>query len=136
MTQGFTDDHQKLSKALLGIVPHSLTAQNFHDCPDVSYYQADLIVNKSDPQALAVATQEALDCAFNGDTRMTTAAQSMAQGAANRMIVQGGQRDTIRLPASGGCRKTPGKHARSTRARSSIAGLPHHDSAVRSIRYG
>jgi len=89
MTQGFTDDHQKLSKALLGIVPHSLTAQNFHDCPDVSYYQADLIVNKSDPQALAVATQEALDCAFNGDTRMTTAAQSMAQGAANRMIVQG-----------------------------------------------
>jgi hypothetical protein len=55
----------------------------------VSYYQADLIVNKSDPQALAVATQEALDCAFNGDTRMTAAAQSMAQGAANRMIVQG-----------------------------------------------
>jgi VWFA-related protein len=88
-TQEFTDDHEKLSKALLGIVPHSLTAQNFHDCPDVSYYQADLIVNKSDTQALAVATQEALDCAFNGDTRMTAAAQSMAQGAANRMIVEG-----------------------------------------------
>src|SRR5882762_7817214 len=89
MTQEFTDDHQKLSKALLGIVPHSLTAENFHDCPDVSYYQADLIVNKSDPKALAVATQEALDCDFNGDNRMTAAAQSMAHGAANRMIVQG-----------------------------------------------
>jgi VWFA-related protein len=87
--QEFTDDHEKLSKALLGIVPHSLTGQNFHDCPDVSYYQADLIVNKSDTQALAVATQEALDCAFNGDTRMTAAAQSMAQGAANRTIALG-----------------------------------------------
>jgi len=87
--QEFTDDHEKLSKALLGIVPHSLAAQNFHDCPDVSYYQADLIVNKSDPQALAVATDEAVQCAFNGDTRMTAAAQSMAQGAANRTVALG-----------------------------------------------
>src|SRR5229473_3419013 len=89
MTQEFTDNHERLSKALLGIVPHSLTAQNFHDCPDVSYYQADLIVNKFDVQALAVATDEALQCAFNGDTRMTAAAQSMAQGAANRTIALG-----------------------------------------------
>src|SRR5882762_5156454 len=89
MTQEFTDDHQKLSKALLGIVPHSLTAENFHDCPDVSYYQADLIVNKSDPQALAVATEDALQCAFNGDNTMRTAAQGLAQAAAYRAIAQG-----------------------------------------------
>jgi VWFA-related protein len=89
LTQEFTDDHDKLGKALLGIVPRSLTGQSFRECPDVSYYQADLIVNKSDLQALAVATQDALDCAFNGDARMTTAAQSMAQSAANRMIAQG-----------------------------------------------
>jgi VWFA-related protein len=89
MNQEFTDDHQKLSKALLGIVPHSLSGQNFHDCPDVSYYQADLIVNKSDVQALAVAAQEALDCAFNGDTRMTAAAQSLARSAANRTVALG-----------------------------------------------
>src|SRR5712692_9867306 len=60
LTQEFTDDHDKLAKALLGIVPHPLTSQNFHDCPDVSYYQADLIVNKSDLQAVGVATEEAL----------------------------------------------------------------------------
>src|SRR6266404_7104358 len=47
LTQEFTDDHDKLAKALLGIVPRSLSSHNFHDCPDVSYYQADLIVNKS-----------------------------------------------------------------------------------------
>src|SRR5712691_4932176 len=89
LTQEFTDDHDKLAKALFGIVPRPLTGQSFHDCPDVSYYQADLIVNKSDVQALAVATEEALQCAFNGDTTMTTAAHNLAQAAANRAVSQG-----------------------------------------------
>ena len=89
LTQEFTDDHEKLSKALLGILPHPLTGQGLHDCPEVSYYQADLIVNKSDVQALAVATDDALQCAFSGDTRMIAAAQSLAQAAANRMVAQG-----------------------------------------------
>jgi len=89
LTQEFTDDHEKLSKALLGILPHPLTGQGLHDCPEVSYYQADLIVNKSDVQALGVATDDALQCAFSGDTRMIAAAQSLAQAAANRMVAQG-----------------------------------------------
>ena len=89
LTQEFTDDHDKLTKALLGIVPHSVTNHNFHDCPDVSYYQADLIVNKSDQQALGVATEEALQCAFHGDTRMMAAAQNLARVAADRMVAQG-----------------------------------------------
>ena len=89
LTQEFTDDHEKLSKALLGILPHPLTGQGLHDCPEVGYYQADLIVNKSDVQALAVATDDALQCAFSGDTRMIAAAQSLAQAAANRMVAQG-----------------------------------------------
>jgi VWFA-related protein len=89
LTQDFTDDHDKLAKALLGIVPHSLTNQNFHDCPDESYYQADLIVNRSDDQALAVATEDALQCAFNGDTTMTAAARTVAQSAAYRALAQG-----------------------------------------------
>src|SRR2546425_6929204 len=89
LTQDFTDDHEKLSKALLGILPRPVTGQGFHDCPDVGYYQADLIVNKSDVQALAVATEDALQCAFNGDTRMMAAAQSLAQTAADRAVSQG-----------------------------------------------
>src|SRR5260370_26262784 len=89
LTQEFADDHDKVAKALLGIVPRPLTGQSFHDCPDVSYYKADLIVNKSDVQALAVATEEALQCAFNGDTTMTTAAHNLAQAAGNRAVSQG-----------------------------------------------
>ena len=89
LTQEFTDDHDKLTKALLGITPRPLTGAGFHDCPDVSYYQADLIVNRSDQQALGVATEDAIQCAFNGDATMRAAAQGLAQSAANRMVVQG-----------------------------------------------
>ena len=89
LTQEFTDDHGKLTKALLGITPRPLTGAGFHDCPDVSYYQADLIVNRSDRQALGVATEEAIQCAFNGDATMRAAAQGLAQSAANRMVAQG-----------------------------------------------
>src|SRR5207302_9375901 len=89
LTQDFTDDREKLGRALFGISPHSLTNQNFHDCPEVGYYQADLIVNKSDLQALGVATEEALQCAFNGDTTMRAVAQNLAQAAADRTVAQG-----------------------------------------------
>src|SRR5947207_9522319 len=89
LTQEFTDDHNKLAEALFGILPRSLTSHNSHECPDVGYYQADLIVNKSDQQALDVATEEALQCAFNADPRMRAAAQNLAQVAADRAVAQG-----------------------------------------------
>jgi VWFA-related protein len=89
LTQEFTDDHGKLAKALLGITPRPLTGAAFHDCPDVSYYQADLIVNKSEQQALEVATEDTIQCAFNGDYTMRAPAKALAQAAADRMVVQG-----------------------------------------------
>ncbi len=79
LTQDFTQDRESLKKALLGLLPHPVGQAGFHDCPDISYYLADLIVNKSDPQALAASTQDALACAYNGDPRMTQAAQQLAQ---------------------------------------------------------
>jgi VWFA-related protein len=89
LTQDFTDDHALLEKALLGIVPHPLSHHDVTDCPDMSYYQADLIANKNDTQALAVATEDTLQCAFNGDSRMQAAAQGQAQMMAQRVISEG-----------------------------------------------
>ena len=86
-TQEFTDDHELLRKSLLKIIPHSPTAGT-HDCPDISYYQADMIQNKSDVQALAVATEDALECAFQGDQTQKAAAQSMAQSTAGTVLVR------------------------------------------------
>ena len=60
LNQEFTDDHSLLAKALLGIVPRSLTQHTSSDCPDMTYYEADLIANKNDLQALAVAAEETL----------------------------------------------------------------------------
>jgi VWFA-related protein len=88
-TQEFTDDHEALKKALFGIVPRPLENAGFHDCPDVSYYQADLIANRSDGQALAVATEDALQCAFGGDQQMLAQAQSLARVAAQRAVSAG-----------------------------------------------
>lgn len=89
LTQDFTDDHALLAKALLGIVPRPLTIHTSSDCPDMTYYEADLIANKNDLQAMAVATDETLQCAFNGDRTMQAAAQTMAQAAAQRAISEG-----------------------------------------------
>ncbi|PYT78036.1 MAG: hypothetical protein DMG40_21290 [Acidobacteria bacterium] len=89
LNQEFTDDHSLLAKALLGIVPRSLTQHTSSDCPDMTYYEADLIANKNDLQALAVAAEETLQCAFNGDTRMQAAAQAQAQAAAQRAVSEG-----------------------------------------------
>jgi len=88
-TQDFTQDHEALKKALLGIVPRPVGAAGFHDCPEVSYYQADLIENKHDSQALAVATEDALSCAFNDDPTMRQQAQQLAQSASARALASG-----------------------------------------------
>lgn len=84
-TQEFTDDHDLLRQALLKIQQHSATA-GMHECPDVGYYQADLIVNKNDPQALDVATEDAVQCAFNGDETQRAAARSMALSVAGSVV--------------------------------------------------
>jgi VWFA-related protein len=87
-TQEFTDDHELLRRTLLKILPQS-TSQGFHNCPDVSYYQADLITNKNDTQALGAATEDAILCAFQGDRTQTVAAQGMAVAAAGAALSQG-----------------------------------------------
>jgi len=89
LTRDFTDDHAALEKALLGILPRPLSHHSSTDCPDMTYYEADLIVNKNNSQALAVAAEETLQCAFNGDSRMQQSALIEAQSAAQRALSEG-----------------------------------------------
>ena len=63
--QDFTDDHDKLRQALLGMQPTGVTAASPNadsDCPPMDYYEADQIENKNDQMALAVATSDASAC--------------------------------------------------------------------------
>ncbi len=89
LSQDFTGDQALLKKALLGVISRPLAGSSFHDCPDVSYYEADLIQNQNDTQALAVAAEDAVQCAFSGDERQLAAARSMAFAASARVLAEG-----------------------------------------------
>ena len=88
-SQEFTSDHELLKKSLNQIIARPLTNSGFHDCPEVTYYQADLIENRNDLQALAVATEDAVQCAFNGDETKVIQARSLASSAAARALSNG-----------------------------------------------
>lgn len=88
----FTSDREALSKSLLSIVPRAkLSSGGIHECPDITYYQADLIQNRNDNQALTAAAEDAISCAFSGDERQLAAATAMAQSVAARMTNLGDQ---------------------------------------------
>src|SRR6266849_3274264 len=89
VTQEFTTDHERLKQALLGVIPRPLAGTAFHDCPEIGYYQANQIDNLHDPQALAVATEDAVQCAFNGDEQLRAQAQALAQSVSSRTLASG-----------------------------------------------
>jgi VWFA-related protein len=89
-TQEFTADREALQESLLRIVPHPLsTSPGLHPCPEINYYEADQIVNFHDSQALAVATEDTVQCAFNGDQTQRAQAASMAESSAQQAASQG-----------------------------------------------
>ena len=90
--QQFTADREVLNKALLKIQPHSPTGGALaHECPDVSYYQADLIHNGHDDVALMVAAEDAVQCAFQGNEVELPAARNVAEVVSSRVVSLGDQ---------------------------------------------
>ncbi len=89
VSQEFTSDQDLLRKSLTAIIPRPLMGTTVHECPDVSYYQADQIVNMHDEQALAVAAEDAVQCAFEGDESKLVAARSLALSVATRAASNG-----------------------------------------------
>ncbi len=90
----FTDDRAKLHAALMVLMLHPVSAAGENGdgaCPPMNYYEADQIVTDQNQQALAVATADALACAFSNDPRMTAAAAAMANSAANQVFAEGEQ---------------------------------------------
>ena len=80
----FTDDRAQLLATINRIVPHPLDPSGTTPCPNISYYQADLIENKHDQIALLMAVQDATDCGA-----APTAAE--AQAEARRVLMVGDQ---------------------------------------------
>src|SRR5262249_12509419 len=95
----FTDDRDKLHETLNNLMPHPSSIHAAVQCPDISYYMADLISNKNDPQALNVAAQEVIICNNLDPTDPSTlnTAQNLARGAAQRELSVGLQETRVSL---------------------------------------
>lgn len=88
-TQDFSSDKDVFDKGLLRILPRPLSGRRNGSCPQISYYQADLIANRRDSVAIAVATEDTIQCGFGGDRRQAAAAASMAQSVAFAELAAG-----------------------------------------------
>ncbi len=87
--QDFTSDRAVLHKALLALLPHAVTAgdpDSAGDCPPMDFYEADAIANQGMAQVLAIATQDTLQCAFNGQQGFRAEAQDMASRTAEHLV--------------------------------------------------
>ena len=100
----FTDDRDQMIETLNRIASRSRLS-GATDCPPMNFYEADLIQNRNDADALSVATNDALICAslldFQGISRgtpsaapapsqqATQSATGLAQGAASRAVAVG-----------------------------------------------
>ena len=73
----FTDDHAKIREMVTELMPHFIGGYDpsgTSQCPPMNYYEADLIQNKNDHQALQAATDDAIACSgFNGGVATTQA---------------------------------------------------------------
>lgn len=82
--QGFTGDAEALRKVLATIIPRAAKGEGEHECPNISYYMADLIFNKRDPQALTVALGESQsNCPLSSGDILANAQRILQSGDQN-----------------------------------------------------
>jgi len=96
----FTDDRAQLHQALLKLQPRPISHLNdINQCFTVNYYMADLIENQRDPQAIAVATQDAAFCDFSNlpAAQALAAAQPLVESTAMQVLEAEGQESHVAL---------------------------------------
>ena len=83
--QDFTDDRTLLHEALAKLRMRPVTGQGLSNCPNMTYYMADLIVNKNDPTVLDAAARDVMSCQ-SLDPSQYAQAQQIAQQAAQQEL--------------------------------------------------
>jgi len=98
----FTDDRAKLRDALLKLRPRPIGRSGAQQCPDVSFYMADMMANKYDllnynnNPPLQAATAETMAC-MGLDQQQIQIAISQAQSAAREALNAGEHESRISL---------------------------------------
>ncbi len=92
-SSGLTRDHSVLQGAVEKLAAHPLYHHDNRDCPNIGVYEADLIVNKHNVQALESAEQAYSACAHVGGPESamgpsggTTGGSSVDEGMSARMV--------------------------------------------------
>lgn len=95
----FTDDRARLQDDLLRLLPRPRRETSGAQCPNMTYYLADLIVHKQDPNAIGAATEDVLACQFENDTTFLRAAQAVVSSAAEAELNIGDAETRLSLGA-------------------------------------
>jgi VWFA-related protein len=88
----FTDDHAKIREMVKQLMPHFIGGYDpsgTSQCPPMNYYEADLIQNKNDHQALQAATDDALACGGFSGPSATSQARSVVVSTAMELLQAG-----------------------------------------------
>lgn len=102
--QEFTNDQAKLQETLLLLRPRPVAggAAGPNECPRVSYFMADLLINKEDREAWQTAIAETYACAsLDPATTPPSVPRSMVQTAAIRALGTGSQETRVSLDVLG-----------------------------------
>jgi VWFA-related protein len=78
----FTSDREKLRVALGNIKPRAVSTEVATECLNIDDYQAYLIVDLNNAEALSAATADTLHCFYNDDSRYLAAARIQAAAQA------------------------------------------------------
>ncbi len=96
-TQDFTDDVAKLTATMNKIMPRPIGMSAEQNCPNMNAYLADLIINQNDSQATLMATSDAINCAFGGDTTKQPMARALTQEMAMEVLGVSSQQARVTL---------------------------------------
>jgi VWFA-related protein len=97
----FTDDREQLRDGLARLAPHPIARATGQECPDISYYQADMIINHEDPDATAAAATEWMIChqIDPTDPRQVAEVKRMIPTEARRVLAAGVHETQVALAA-------------------------------------
>jgi VWFA-related protein len=85
----FTNDKAALQRALEGLIPRPKFVPEFRECPDISHYEADQIINLMNQQVFDVAVEETIQCRYDGDRNKINDARSVVRMVAPKKLTQG-----------------------------------------------
>jgi len=88
---GLTRDRAKLQQTIFSLKPNNIYRNNPNGCPNVDYYNADLILEKGDDMTLQAAIEDTITCAAlpRGDPVAVQTAKVMVEQAAQRARAMG-----------------------------------------------